>query len=150
MSENLKDDLIENLVKLVPSISDAVNEILAITQNNNVNVSYSKLLEQIVELNGLLAVALNVTEQGLKKLNDEDSDTKIYSTFFEAIKSFSKSIEVFIVLISKEYGKKNIKRRSRLQKEIKSDGKSYDLESAVDYLFRGSKSLADTIELIFE
>lgn len=152
MKDSFKENIIHSLIQFLPPLSETINEILALTKKSDKKRN-KEMLGRMAELNELMRELLKISAEGVEFLKKEKNDNvikesaKIYEVFFNMVEHLYTSNDILIYLIATEAGTEQLAIKTR-EKEVLKQGKQYNIESAIDYLYRGSKELSDLVDLL--
>ena len=157
--QEYKEKTTITLLNLMIALSEIVNELLEATNGETIRnedfitklYSLSLKLQEASDASSVLLKEYTSTMDTDKELTYKDLEPLALNN--EAVEVLNISVNIFLWILIKEIEKEgnqiNIDEESmNLIKRLQSKGIEYNIETAVEYLFRGSKKIADLVDLL--
>lgn len=149
MNNSDKDKITRALLGVLLPMSNSINQLLDLVEKEK------SLKEMTLEDRGLLKslTELNVTTgKAIKIMKDNIEDENLNELIYRALSPIVDSVGIFLYLLEERIGIEhadNEKEYTRLLKTLGDDRLPvYSVENAVDFLFKGTKSLAEVVDYI--
>ncbi|AWK47312.1 hypothetical protein V9W62_14915 [Bacillus velezensis] len=139
MSKELKETIADALLEILPPLTNSVNDMINATKDaENSNKISRELLLKVGKLSihtkKFMAPVRSYLDPNITK-----SEYALFDTWIQALENLNESVEIFLYLIEKDSE----------GEEISVDKKGYELNDAVDFLFKASRNIADLVDSLY-